>query len=111
MNSELILYQTEDGQTKIHARLKNETVWLTQAHLMDLFGKAKSNISEHLKNMFEEDELDEHSVVRNFRITAADGKDYQTNHYNVNVVISVGYWVKSLLEKYFKQLKKKNSGN
>ena len=97
MSSELILYQTEDRQTKIQARLENETVWLTQAQLIELFGKAKSTISEHIKNIFEEGELEENSVVRNFRITAADGKDYQTNHYNLDVIISVGYRVKSFL--------------
>lgn len=103
MNSELILYQSEDGQTKIQTRLENETVWLTQAQLIELFGKAKSTISEHIKNVFEEGELDEHSVVRNFRTTAADGKEYQTNHYNLDVIISVGYRVKSLQGTKFRQ--------
>lgn len=103
MNSELILYQSEDGQTKIQTRLENETVWLTQAQLIELFGKAKSTISEHIKNIFEEGELDEHSVVRNFRTTAADGKEYQTNHYNLDVIISVGYRVKSLQGTKFRQ--------
>ena len=103
MNSELILYQSEDGQTKIQTRLEDETVWLTQAQLIELFGKAKSTISEHIKNIFEEGELDEHSVVRNFRTTAADGKEYQTNHYNLDVIISVGYRVKSLQGTKFRQ--------
>jgi hypothetical protein len=96
MNSELIIYQTEDGQTKIQTRLENETVWLTQAQMAELFDKAKSTISEHIKNIFEEGELDENSVVRNFRTTAADGKEYNTNFYNLDVIISVGYRVKSL---------------
>ncbi|WP_255512110.1 virulence RhuM family protein [Pedobacter sp. MR2016-19] len=103
MNSELILYQSEDGQTKIQTRLEDETVWLTQAQLIELFGKAKSTISEHIKNIFEEGELEEHSVVRNFRTTAADGKEYQTNHYNLDVIISVGYRVKSLQGTKFRQ--------
>ncbi|MDP3469598.1 MAG: virulence RhuM family protein [Daejeonella sp.] len=103
MDSELILYQSEDGQTKIQARLENETVWLTQAQMIELFGKVKSTISEHIKNIFEEGELDENSVVRNFRITAADGKDYLTNHYNLDVIISVGYRVKSLQGTRFRQ--------
>jgi len=103
MSSEIILYQADDGQTKIQTRLENETVWLTQAQMIELFGKAKSTISEHLKNIFEEGELDENSVVRNFRITAADGKDYQTNHYNLDVIISVGYRVKSLQGTKFRQ--------
>lgn len=96
MASEIILYQTEDGQTKIQTRLENETVWLSQAQMATLFGKAKSTISEHIKNVFEEGELLQDSVVRNFRTTAADGKDYQTNFYNLDVIISVGYRVKSV---------------
>ncbi len=103
MSSELILYQTDNGETKIQTRLENETVWLTQAQMIELFGKVKSTISEHIKNIFEEGELDEDSVVRNFRITAADGKDYQTNHYNLDVIISVGYRVKSLQGTKFRQ--------
>ena len=70
-NSSILIYQTEDGKTKIETRLENETVWLTQAQLCDLFQKSKSTISEHIKNIFEEGELDEISVVRNFRTTAA----------------------------------------
>ena len=103
MNSELILYQSDDGQTKIQTRLEDETVWLTQAQLIELFGKAKSTISEHIKNIFEEGELDEHSVVRNFRTTAADGKEYRIHHYNLDVIISVGYRVKSLQGTKFRQ--------
>src|SRR5690554_59478 len=94
-NSELIIYQTEDGQTKIQTRLENETVWLTQAQMAELFDKAKSTISEHIKNVFCEGELEENSVVRNFRTTASDGKEYNTNFYNLDVIISVGYRVKS----------------
>lgn len=103
MASEIIFYQTEDGQTKIQTRLENETVWLTQAQMTTLFGKAKSTISEHLKNIFAEGELDELSVVRKFRTTAADGKDYDTNFYNLDVIISVGYRVKSLQGTKFRQ--------
>jgi len=103
MASEIILYQTEDGQTKIQTRLENETVWLTQAQMAELFGKAKSTISEHVKNIFSEGELDENSVVRNFRTTAADGKSYNTNYFNLNVIISVGYRVKSLQGTKFRQ--------
>jgi len=96
MASEIIIYQTEDGQTKIQTRLENETVWLTQAQMATLFGKAKSTISEHIKNVFDDRELEQDSVVRNFRTTATDGKDYNTNYYNLDVIISVGYRVKSL---------------
>lgn len=95
-NSEIILYQTEDGKTKIEVRLENDTVWLTQAQISELFQKAKSTVSEHLKKIFEENELDENSVVRNFRTTASDGKKYVTSYYNLDVIISIGYRVKSL---------------
>lgn len=103
MNTEILIYQTEDGQTKIQTRLENETVWLTQSQMADLFGKAKSTISEHIKNIFGEGELDENSVVRNFRTTASDGKQYDTNFYNLDVIISVGYRVKSLQGTKFRQ--------
>ena len=95
-DSELLLYRFDDGQIKIQVRLDNDTVWLTQAHMMELFQSSKSNISEHIKHIFEEGELKEDTVVRNFRITAADGKNYEVNHYNLDVIISVGYRVKSL---------------
>lgn len=102
-NSSILIYQTEDGKTKIETRLENETVWLTQAQLCELFQKSKSTISEHIKNIFEEGELDEISVVRNFRTTAADGKAYETNYYNLDVIIFVGYRVKSLQGTKFRQ--------
>jgi hypothetical protein len=92
----LLLYQTEDGQTRIEVRLLDETIWLTQAQMSELFDKDKRTISEHIKNIFNEGELREDSVVRNFRTTAADGKNYQVLHYNLDVVISVGYRVSSL---------------
>jgi hypothetical protein len=92
---EIIIYQSPDGQQKIDVRLEGETVWLTQAQLCELFQKSKSTISEHIKNVFEEGELEAISVVRNFRTTAADGKTYEVEHYNLNVIISVGYRVKS----------------
>lgn len=94
--SEMIIYQTQDGGTKIEVNLEDETVWLTQAQMMDLFQSSKSNISEHIKNIFDEGELEKESVVRNFRTTGADGKKYATNYYNLDVIISVGYRVKSL---------------
>jgi hypothetical protein len=92
---ELLLYQTEDGQTKIEVRLCDETVWLTQAQMVELFQSSKSNISEHIKHIFDEGELKADSVVRNFRTTAADGKSYEILYYNLDVIISVGYRVKS----------------
>lgn len=94
--ADIIMYQTEDGSTKIQVRLTDNTVWLTQADMVLLFQSSKSNISEHIKHIFEEGELNEGAVVRNFRTTAADGKNYITGYYNLDVVISVGYRVKSL---------------
>jgi len=95
-NSEFLLYQSEDGKIKIQVRLEDNTVWLTQADMTELFQSSKSNISEHIKHIFEEAELQEDSVVRNFRTTATDGKNYNVKYYNLDVVISVGYRVKSL---------------
>ncbi len=94
-NSSLILYQTEDGQTQVEVRLLDETVWLTQAQMSELFSKDKRTISEHIKNIFKEEELSEKAVIRKFRTTAADGKNYETLHYNLDIIISVGYRVKS----------------
>lgn len=92
--SDLLIYQAPDGTIKIDVRLEDETVWLTQKQLSVLFGKSIPTINEHIKNIFSEGELDE-SVIRNFRITASDGKTYDTTHYNLDVIISVGYRVKS----------------
>jgi len=94
-SSNIIMYQTEDGLTKIETHLQEDTVWLSQSQMCELFQKSKSTISEHLKNIFQEGELKENSVVRNFRTTADDGKSYETNYYNLDVIISVGYRVKS----------------
>ena len=94
-NSELLIYKTEDGRTRIQVRLEDETVWLTQKLMAELFQKDVRTINEHIRNIFAEGELSPESVIRNFRITAADGKTYDTQHYNLDVVISVGYRVKS----------------
>jgi len=93
--SEIILYQTEDGKTRLQVRLENETVWLTQKMMAELFQKDIRTISEHIRNILDEGELQADSVIRKFRITAEDGKSYETNHYNLDVIISVGYRVKS----------------
>ena len=93
--SELILYQTDDQQTRLEVRLQDETVWLTQKQMGELFQKDVRTINEHIQNIFEERELAPDSVIRKFRITAGDGKLYETQHYNLDVVISVGYRVKS----------------
>ncbi len=101
--SEIILYTTDDGQTKVNVQLENETVWLTQDQIALLFDKAKSTISEHIKHIFEEGELEEKSAVRKFRTTAKDGKNYEVNHFNLDVIISVGYRVKSVQGTRFRQ--------
>jgi hypothetical protein len=92
---EFLLYQTEDGRTKLEVRFKDETVWLTQAQLSDLFQRERSVITKHIRNIFEEGELVEQAVCANYARTAADGKTYQTVYYNLDVIISVGYRVKS----------------
>ncbi len=94
-NSSLILYQTEDGKTQVEVQLIDETVWLTQAQMAELFSKDKRTVSEHIQNIFKDGELSEKAVIRKFRTTAADGKNYETLHYNLDVIISVGYRVKS----------------
>jgi len=94
--SSLVMYQTEDGLTKIEVMLENETVWLSLDQMADLFQRDKSTISRHIKNIFEEGELKQNSVVANFATTASDGKVYQVNYFNLDVIISVGYRVKSL---------------
>ena len=96
MENEIIIYQTQDGKTKIDVKIEDETVWLNQAQMVELFQSSKANISEHITHIFDEGELDENSVVRNFRTTAEDGKNYNVKHYNLDVIISVGYRVKSL---------------
>jgi hypothetical protein len=93
--SELILYQTEDNQTRIEVRLENETVWLTQAQMAELFQTTIPNVSMHVRNLFAEGELQAGSVVKEFLTAAADGKNYTTKFHNLDVIISVGYRVKS----------------
>jgi len=91
----ILLYQTEDGVTKIETRLAEETVWLTQAQIAYLFQKSRVTITEHIGKIFQEGELKEEAVCRKFRHTASDGKNYETAFYNLDVIISVGYRVKS----------------
>ncbi len=93
--SEILLYQTEDKKTQVEVRLEGETVWLNQNQMADLFQTTKQNVSLHIRNVFEEGELREDSVVKEYLTTAADGKRYSTQHYNLDVIISVGYRVKS----------------
>ena len=94
-NDNMLIYQSEDGKIKIDVRFERETVWLSLDQMATLFGRDKSTISRHVKNVFEEGELQAHSVVANYATTAADGKTYQVDYYNLDVIISVGYRVKS----------------
>jgi DNA ligase (NAD+) len=93
--ADVIIYQSRDGKISLEVNLNEDTVWLSQSQLSDLFGKNIRTVSEHIGNIFKENELQENSVVRNSRITAADGKSYNTKHYNLDVIISVGYRVQS----------------
>ena len=94
-NSSIIMYTTEDGLTKIETTFDEDTVWLSLDQMAELFQRDKSTISRHIKNIFEEGELQRNSVVAKFATTASDGKTYQVDYYNLDVIISVGYRVKS----------------
>ena len=101
-NGEIVIYQSEDGLTHIDVKLEDETIWLTQEQLVNLYQTSKANVSEHIKNIFEEGELDRDSVVRNFRTTASDGKNYNVYHYNLDMIISLGYRIKSSVATRFR---------
>lgn len=93
--NQIVIYEAKDGQTQIDVHVWDETVWLTQAQMVELFKKTKQNISLHIRNIFKEGELVESSVVKDYLTTASDGKQYKTKYYNLDVIISVGYRVKS----------------
>jgi len=95
MKNEIILYRPNEAAEHIEVRLENETVWLNQAQMAMLFGQTKQNISLHINNCFNEGELEPDSVVKESLTTASDGKIYKTKFYNLDVIISVGYRVKS----------------
>lgn len=101
-NGEIILYQP-DSSIRLEVRMQEETVWLTQAQMTQLFQTTKQNISLHLSNIFKEGELNKNSVVKDFLTTASDGKDYHTQYYNLDVIISVGYRVKNIRGTRFRQ--------
>lgn len=109
MNEEIVIFRTDDKSINVEVRFEDETAWLTQDQMSVLFGKSKSTINEHIKNVFKEGELDEKEVVRKFRITtphgAIEGKtqSHEVNFYNLDVIISVGYRVKSLRGTQFRQ--------
>ena len=102
-HGEILIYQTDDGQTNIEVKIEDDTVWLIQQQLTELYQCSKSNISEHIKHIFEEGELDKDSVVRKFRTTADDGKTYNVTYYNLDMIISLGYRIKSVIATRFRQ--------
>jgi hypothetical protein len=106
MSSEMIIYQTEDGKTKLEVRLENETVWLTQKLMAELFQTTVANINIHLKNIFEEGELDEKATIKDFLIVRLEGNrevNRSIEHYNLDAIISVGYRIKSHVATKFRQ--------
>lgn len=103
MENNIIFYEGDDRSLRIKTLVEDNNLWLTQAQLVELYHSSKSNISEHLKHIFTSGELEESSVVRNFRTTAADGKDYNVKHYNLDVIISLGYKIDSETAIKFRQ--------
>ena len=100
--NEIVIYQTSDNQTQIDVKFEGETVWLTQAQLVELYQTSKANVSEHIKHIFEEEELNRDAVVRKVRTTASDGKNYNVEHYNLDMIISLGYRIKSSVATSFR---------
>jgi len=100
---EVLVYETPEGDIRVDVRLERETVWLRQDQMSQLFGRERSVVTKHVRNVFREGELDPKSVCANFAHTAADGKTYQVEHYNLDVIISVGYRVKSAQGTRFRQ--------
>jgi len=103
MAGELVIYPGKDGRLRVEARLYDESLWLTQKQMAELFGVDVRTISEHLKNIFQDNELQEEAVIRKFRITASDGKRYLTGFYHLDAIISVGYRVSSVRATQFRQ--------
>src|SRR3989338_5261054 len=92
---QIAIYQTLGNEQKIRVRIEDENVWLTQKLIAELFNVSVPTVNEHIKNIFEDNELEEDSVIRNFRITAVDGKNYDAKHYNLDTILAVGYRVRS----------------
>jgi len=101
-NGNIVVYVDDNGKPQVDVRFQDETVWLTQAQLVDLYQSSKANVSEHIKNIFDEGELDKNSVVRKFRTTASDSKNYEVNYYNLDMIISLGYRIKSNIATKFR---------
>ena len=102
-NSNIIIYQSENGKTHVEVKLEENTVWLTQQQMADLFGVKQPAISKHLKNIFDSGELNKDSVYSILEYTASDGKIYKTGFYNLDAIISIGYRVNSIQETRFRQ--------
>lgn len=100
---EFVLFTSVDGQTRVECRFESDTLWLSQSMIGELYGKAKATVSEHIKNIFAEGELDENSVVRLYRTTAADGKSYNVQYFSLQLVLAVGYRVRSSRGTQFRQ--------
>lgn len=101
--NEIIIYSGADGGTRIEVKFTGETVWLSQQQLCELYATSKANVSEHIKHIFEDAELDKESVVRKFRTTAADGKFYNVTFYNLDMIISLGYRIRSVIATHFRR--------
>ncbi|MBQ8969099.1 MAG: virulence RhuM family protein [Bacteroidaceae bacterium] len=103
MDNKLILYKDENGRVSVSVRFADEDVWLTQAQLVEIYQTSKSNVSEHIKHIFEDRELERDLVVRKFRTTATDGKNYNVDHYNLDMIIALGYRVQSPIAVRFRR--------
>ena len=102
-DNNMVIYQDDNGITKVSVCFFEDDLWLTQAQITELYQTSKSNISEHIKNILIDGELDENSVVRKFRTTASDGKNYNTTHYNLDMIIALGYRVQSQVATRFRR--------
>ena len=103
---EILIYQTDDGQTNIEVKIEDDTVWLTQQQMSELFQTSRTNVVEHIKHIYEERELDEISTCRNFRQVRKEGNREVTRqilHYNLDMIISLGYRIKSVIATRFRQ--------
>lgn len=100
---EFVMFASGDGKVRVECRFESDTLWLSQAMICELYGKAKATISEHIKNIFEDGELVENSVVRFYRTTASDGKNYQVQYFSLPMILAVGYRVRSVRGTQFRQ--------
>ncbi|MDC0932668.1 RhuM family protein [Arcobacteraceae bacterium] len=94
-NQNILIYQNESGNIKVDVKFENESIWLSQKQLAIVFGKSVKTINEHIQNIFKEEELEENTVIRNYRITASDDKNYNVLHYNLDMIIALGFRVRS----------------